>query len=108
MKKVEEKKVEKKQKPKVIETKFETKEEVSVKGMIHGKRKVQENKLGCPLEISRKFLTACSVNIPYFDFQWTTQNQQNTVPKRAKTNEVVTKKFGERDFKIFGSHKLKK
>ena len=48
MKKVEEKKVEKKQKPKVIETKSETREEVSVKEMIHGKRKVQENKLGCP------------------------------------------------------------
>jgi len=83
MKKEEPKKVEKRQKPKakpvkvVVEDVKMEEEDLSIKEMLHGKRKPQQHNV--------------------------------TVPKRAKTaNVVTTKKFGEKDFKIFGSHKLKK
>ena len=78
MKKEVPKKIEKEKKPKPVvmsESKTEE-EEMSVKEMIHGKRKQQET---------------------------------ITIPKRVKTeSNIVTKKFNEKDFKIFGAHKLKK
>ena len=78
MKKEVPKKIEKEKKPKPVvmsESKIEE-EEMSVKEMIHGKRKQQET---------------------------------ITIPKRVKTeSNIVTKKFNEKDFKIFGAHKLKK
>ena len=78
MKKEAPKKIEKEKKPKpVVMTESTTEEEeMSVKEMIHGKRKQQET---------------------------------ITIPKRVKTeSNIVTKKFNEKDFKIFGAHKLKK
>ena len=84
MKKEEVKKVEKRQKPRakpakvIVDDEHKVEEEMSIKEMLHGKRKPPP------------------------------QNN-TTVPKRAKTvNMVTTKKFGEKDFKIFGAHKLKK
>ena len=79
MKKEAPKKIEKEKKPKPVvmtESTTEEEEEMSVKEMIHGKRKQQET---------------------------------ITIPKRVKTeSNIVTKKFNEKDFKIFGAHKLKK
>ena len=80
MRKEAPKKIEKEKKPKpavMSEGKNENEEEeMSVKEMIHGKRK---------------------------------QQGTITVPKRVKTeSNIVTKKYNEKDFKIFGAHKLKK
>ena len=80
MRKEAPKKIEKEKKPKpavMSEGKIENEEEeMSVKEMIHGKRK---------------------------------QQGTITVPKRVKTeSNIVTKKYNEKDFKIFGAHKLKK
>ena len=81
MRKEAPKKIEKEKKPKQVvmsegKNENEEEEEMSVKEMIHGKRK---------------------------------QQGTVTVPKRVKTeSNIVTKKYNEKDFKIFGAHKLKK